>query len=101
MTKKKKNRNYDREFIEQTVNLAKTSDKSISAIARDLGIPLTTLHAWVGKFRNGVWSSSYDRDTGTVPEQRKINELEKKLKSVELERDILKKAMAYFAAPQR
>ena len=102
MAIKKKNRSYDREFIEQTINLTKTSEKPVSDIAKDLGIPASTLHAWIRKYRNGEWTDKKNsQDVRTVPEQKKITDLEKKLKSVEMERDILKKAMVYFVAPQK
>lgn len=43
----KKLKNYDKEFKQNAVNLCLSSDRDYSKIAKDLGVPNSTLHSWV------------------------------------------------------
>ena len=45
----KKTKVYTAEFKAEAVKLAKSSGKSYNQIARDLGIPATSLHSWIQK----------------------------------------------------
>jgi transposase len=69
--------------------------KSIAATARDLGLNISTLHTWINKYRDEV-----EVQPSTDLEARLI-EQEKEIKRLKEERDILKKASAYFAANQK
>jgi len=98
MGKKSKSRYYDPVFIKEAVKLALGKEKPVSQIASDLGIPVATLHTWVAKAKAGKLKSSSERqrkaDGGN--DNRKIAELEKQNRLLRMERDILKKAMAFF-----
>jgi transposase len=89
-----KQNTYSREFKESTVKLAKESGKPIAQTARELGIKVSTLYSWVEK---------YSRNSKEKPEEREENiydevkRLKKELTRVTMERDLLKKATAYFA----
>ena len=98
MTKKSKPRSYDSNFIEEAVNLALTEEKPIKQIASDLGIPAETLYTWVAKAKAGKLNNGpKNRSQNNVGEaNRKIAELEKQNRLLKMERDILKKAMAFF-----
>jgi transposase len=90
-----KNKKYSAEFIESSVRLAKEGDKSIAQTARDLGINPNTLYGWIDKYPKlavGTMSSSSGEH---IYEENK--KLKKELARVKIERDILKKAAAYFA----
>ena len=85
----KKSKQYTVEFKEEAVKLARNSGMPYNQIARDLGVPHTSLHAWIKK----------DQLTNSQPA---INNIElKTLKKENLilkeERDILKKALAIFS----
>ena len=60
-------------------------------VARRLGISPKSLYVWVRRFRSGQSTSELDAV------QRENAKLKGELKRVEEERDILKKAAAYFA----
>jgi len=92
----KKDVRYDKEFKLQAVRLAEESNKSMKQIARDLGIAYNTLWLW----RKSVRESGQMAfpDGGLTEDQRRIRELEKELKNVTMERDILKKAVTIFSA---
>ncbi len=86
---------HTQEFREKAVKLALSGDKNIAATARDLGLNISTLHTWINKCRDDV-----DIKPSTDLEARLI-EQEKEIRRLKEERDILKKASAYFAANQK
>lgn len=98
MKSKHKPNSYPSEFREGAVKLAIESDQPRSVTARELGINVNTLHTWVSKHQKASQSSSeqfdqvhlYDELKGLRKENRRLKE----------ERDILKKAAAYFASHQ-
>ena len=48
-------KSYTPEFRIQAIKLAQSQEKSISQTAKDLGVPLSTLHTWVQRAENGEW----------------------------------------------
>lgn len=88
---------YSQEFRDQAVRLSVTSGKSVAQIARELGLSVDTLHDWRRDARYDHRMPVADNETA----EQKIARLEQELALVEQERDILKKAMAYFAQPPR
>lgn len=82
---------YTKEFKENAVRLALSSDKSRSAIAKELGIPDWKLRDWVRSF--GRASSN----NGTKSGIDEMLALQKENKRLRLENEILKKAAAFFA----
>ena len=86
---------HTQEFRENAVKLALTGSKNVAATARDLGINISTLHTWINKYRDEV-----DVSPSTDLHAR-VKEQEKEIKRLKEERDILKKASAYFAANQK
>ena len=84
---------YDDEFKRETIRLVKSSSKTKSAIARDLGISPSTLHGWLNK--------SVETKSGEIITDSEITRLRRELLDVKLERDILKKAVAIFSKPSK
>ena len=66
-----------------------------SEVCRDLGLNPNVLSRWVVQFR-GDRQDSFPGKGKLRPDDERTRQLEKKLKNVTMERDILKKAMAYF-----
>lgn len=89
---------YDSDFKRNAVQLAEESDKTVAEIADDLGIGKDLLYRWRREYRarHGLAFPGNGKEALTS-QQQKIRELEKKLKDTEMERDILKKAMAIFS----
>ena len=88
---------YTEEFKESAVNLClENSDKSISSIAKDLGLNKGTLSVWVREYkeRHNIKSSKEIKEESLEEENKR---LKKELALAKQERDILKKATAYFA----
>jgi transposase len=86
-------KNYTPEFKESAAKLAVESDQSISQIARELGVHVTTLHGWVSKF----YPNRNIRPINEADPMEELKRLRKENARLREERDILKKATAYFA----
>lgn len=98
----KKPRRYTKEFKEESVNLALRSP-SIAKAAEELGIPVPTMHTWVKKLKDPQ-SPEQGQDSGQPNMAALIEEnrrLHKELTVTREEREILKKAAAYFAQHQK
>ena len=91
MSKKTSNR-YTLEFKKESAKLASSSDKSISMIADEIGVSKTALSIWVKQYSP---LSIVDSSQSLEQENK---QLKKELSRVKQERDILKKATAYFSA---
>lgn len=91
-------RRYAKELKDQACALVMVEGYTPSNAGRQLGIPEMTLRSWLSK-RNwkGVRSMPESDDPKVL--QARIRELEAKLRRAEMEREILKKATAYFASP--
>lgn len=92
----KKLRKYTAEFKQEAVKLALTSP-SVSATAKELGVPEPTLHSWVAKLKKTqpIGKAINTQDVATLLEENR--RLVKELARLREEKEILKKAAAYFA----
>ena len=93
----KKIRTYSNEFNAEAVKKITDNNGNISATAKQLGIAMQTLSNWNNKANQGklVGTEQYDPQLIAVLEENK--RLKRQLKVAEEEREILKKATAYFA----
>jgi transposase len=87
---------YDKAFKEEAIRLALTSPQPLSKTARDLQIKETTLYSWVSqaKAKSPVIKDESGNQTNILEE---LNRLRKENIRLREERDILKKATAFFA----
>ena len=85
---------YAKEFRVEAVRLVRESGKSLAAIAKDLGVTEPTLRAW----RRQTDLDSGKRSDGLTTEERdEIRRLRREVRVLREERDILRKAAAFFA----
>ena len=85
---------FDREFKISTVKMITEGGHKASEVARSLGINPTQLYSWKKKFS--------DQGEKAFPGKGHLTEiaaLRRKLRDVEMERDILKKAVGIFSKP--
>ena len=92
---KRKRRAFTDEFKTQTVRVVRDSGKSIGAIARELDLTESAVRAWVRQ-------AAIDAGHGpagalTTEEREELGRLRREVRTVRMERDILKKATAFFA----
>ena len=87
-------RQFTDEFKAGAVRLVLEEGKRVAEVARDLGLTPSTLRVWVERARA-------DRTGGktglTTDERAELAALRKEMRVVRMERDILKKAVAFFA----
>jgi len=88
-----KGRRYAREFIEEAVRLARDGGKSRAEIARDLGVSQESLRRWTLLYDD----RGHKRAVPGAEERAEIARLRRELRVVTEEREILKKAAAFFA----
>lgn len=92
-------RTYDRDFKRNAVLLCDEPGRTVVEVAKNLGIAKDLLYRWRREYRlaNGKPAFPGKGNESLTEEQKRIRELEKKLRETEMERDILKKAMAIFS----
>ena len=95
----RKRRTYDREFKRNAVLLCKERGRSVPEVAKNLGINKDLLYRWCREFNNSDGKPVFPGHgiEALTEDQKRIRELEKQLRETEMERDILKKAMAIFS----
>ena len=95
----KKRRSFSKEFKAETVVLLRTSDKSVGQIAADLGIGESVLRRWV--HQAGVDAGNGRLDELTSEDKQELGRLRREVRELRMEREILKKATAFFAKESR
>lgn len=93
----KERKRYAKEFKQGAVRLVTEQGRSVADASRSLGIPSWSLSRWVRAARNEGQEAFRGNGQRTSLEQE-IIELRQKVKRLEEEKAILKKAAAYFAA---
>ena len=84
---------YPPEFRREAVELVRASGRPFREIARDLGVSDQTLRNWVNTAEvNAGRAAGLSSD-----EKAELRELRRRVRTLEMERDVLKKAAAFFA----
>ena len=91
-------RRFDDDFKAQAVRLVLDEGKSVGAVARDLDLTETALRGWVKRSRA---DRTHGRTGLTTAEREELARLRKENRVLREERDILKKAAAFFAKQSR
>lgn len=91
-----KRRSFDKEFKISAVKLVVESEKSVESIASDLGVSSNTLFNWKRKYLEDA-KNAFPGKGKMKPEDEELRRVKKELLRVTMERDILKKALGYFA----
>jgi transposase len=89
-------RQFSREFKLEAVRLVKERGVSVSQAARDLYVHENVLRKWVREAAQDP-QEAFPGKGVMKPEQAEIERLKKEVAKLKQERDILKKAAAYFA----
>ena len=91
---RRKKRQFTDEFKAGAVRLVLEEGKRVAEAARDLGLTPSSLRVWVERAR----ADRSGGKTGLTSEERaEYAAMRKELRVVKMERDILKKAVAFFA----
>lgn len=87
---------YTREYKLEAIKLVKERGVSLLQAARDLGLHANTLRSWVKEYAADP-AQSFPGHGQMKPEAAEIERLRREVIKLKAERDILKKAAAYFA----
>jgi transposase len=94
MAKGQRSRRYfSREFKAETVELIRSSGRSVPDICRDLGLTETTVRNWVRQAR----VDAGEVEGLTTDERDELRRLRAENRTLRMERDLMKKAAAFFA----
>ena len=91
---RRKRRTFEADFKREAVALTKVGDRSVSEVARDLDLTQTALREWVKRAETEAAPAA---GALTAVERDELLRLRKQVKRLEMEREILKKAAAFFA----
>jgi transposase len=94
------NKRYTKAFREQAMKLVTEQEYGVATAARQLGIPAATLGQWLAK---AGWRRPAELTQPPPPDDPKALaagylELQRQVRRLEMENEILKKATAYFAS---
>lgn len=92
---KRPRRSFTDEFKAGAVSLVLEKGKTVAQVARDLDLTPSALGQWVEQARADRGKST--RGTLTTEEKEELARLRKEVRELRLEREILKKAAAFFA----
>lgn len=96
MSEKRTRRSYDREFKQQAVNMVVVEGRSRAEVGRNLGLGEGLIGRWVKEFAS-AGSGAFPGKGQMTGQDQEIRKLAEELRRVTMERDILRKATAYFA----
>jgi len=97
VTKRIPHGKYTREFREEAIKLVTEEGLGITEAARRLSIPSNTLDNWYRKYKAGKLGDIGKNYRPLTEVEIELARTKKELAEVKMERDILKKAAAYFA----
>ena len=85
---------FPSEFRQRAVELARTSDRPLAEVAKELGISRSCLQNWLRQAK----ADAGDVSAGSSSTDKKeLTELRRRNRQLEIENDVLKRAAAYFA----
>ena len=88
-------RSFSREYKAEVVELCRTSGKSIGVIAKEMDLTETCVREWLRQVEVDAGRSS----SGALPtaEREELSKLRRENRTLRMEREILRKATAFFA----
>ncbi len=91
------NGKYTREFREEAVKLVTEGGLSVPEAGRRLSLPPSTLNTWVMAHKTGKLGKVGKNQKPLSEGEQELARVRRELAEVKMERDLLKKAAAYFA----
>ena len=95
---------YTPEFKMETVRMVRESEKTVTQISRELGIPRQLLHSWVreaAKAKGAAIAEAFPGKGKRKPEDAELDRLRKENAQLKRDLEIVKKATAFFAKHSR
>lgn len=93
---KRKQQRRSKEFKTEAAKMVVEQGQPQAAVARNLGVTSGQIHRWVADYKADP-EHAFPGKGKLRPEDERVKQLEAQLRRVTMERDILRKATAYFA----
>ena len=97
---RKKRKKYDSAFKLEAIRLVNEEHRNIREVERNLGISQGTLSRWVREYKADP-VETFPGKGRLKAKDEEIRRLKRELEKVQEERDIIKKALVYFAEDQK
>lgn len=98
---KKARKQYDSLFKENAVKLS-YERKNVSGLARELGVSAALIYRWREEYSQyGKGSFPSNGIIKQTPEEKELSEMKKRIRDIEMENDILKKALGIISKSDR
>ncbi len=91
----KKRRSFSKDFKLEAVKLIQEGGLSVARAAKDLGVYETSLRRWIKQFE--VDQGKGSAGALTTAEKEELRRLRREVRTLRMEREVLKKATAFFA----
>ncbi len=95
MANRRARRHFTAEYKREAVKLAMASDKGVAEVAKELDLTETSLRAWIKQAE--IDDAHTSGGPLTTDERAELARLRREIRQVTQERDVLKKATAFFA----
>ena len=82
-------KHYEENFKKQIVNIYNQGNHTYRSLSEEYGVAMSTMRQWIIRYNN---SKSFNVDDNRTEEEKRVIELEKRVKQLEMENDILKQA---------
>ena len=92
---KRQRRKFTAEFKNEAVRLCKSGERSIGRMAQELDLTESALRNWVKQYEADQGEGP--REALTTAEREELRTLRRRVRTLEQEREILKKAAVFFA----
>ena len=89
-------KSYDRQFKIDAVSLVINGGRTVAEVARDMGISVNVLHRWKRELTREQ-SEAFPGKGRLGPQEEELRRLRRELEQVKEDREILKKALAFFS----
>ena len=93
-------RSYDREFKIEAVRMVVDQGRPVTEVARNLGVSPSLVHRWKAQLLEDG-QVAFPGNGNLKPADAELQALRRELETTRQERDILKKALAFFAKDKR
>ena len=93
MTQKRKH--FSNDFKLEVIDLVTEQGYSVAQASAAMGVGKSTLDKWVRQYRQEKQGITPKDSKALTPEQQEIQQLKKRIKRLELEKDILKKSICF------
>ena len=92
---RRKRRSFTREFKAEAARLCRAGDRTVAQVAKDLGLTESSLRSWMKQAE--IDDGGGPPDALTSAERDELTRLRRETRQLRMEREILKKAAAFFA----